>query len=191
MYICLFMYSNALMRIHGLKSQDTCTYVYKYTSEYVYLYTYIYWMYIYLLILILECADERHGLNSRNTCMYAYTCTSVWHIYIYMYIYTYTYICLYMCINTCFCIFLYTYINSHVYWISEIFALQQIISGWCARRKSRSNFSECQLAIQFTMSNDYRVDFWEYCSWERDYGVATVSRLLKIIDLICRISSLL
>jgi len=110
--------------------------------------------------------------------MYICVCVCI-YIYIYICIHTYMYIYKY--------VYMYIYISIHIYnyvyiwlYIGYIY-----IYSWCAH---------CEHWAE--NADGAKVDFCLYCHiWTKHesctYVVATISRLLKIIGLFCRISSLL
>jgi len=175
MYVCIYIY--------------TFIYIYVYICIYLYVYIYIY-IYIYVYIYI---------------CMQVYLC-----IRMYLYIHTYTlYICTYtrayihlynmyvcVCIDTCVCIGIdtvrvYTLLYRYIYTLAIVHTHLNIHQYLCVRTWTH------RLPDQLTNCDKKEVAHWwqethsifHYC--QMTYRAATISRLLKITGLFCRISSLL
>jgi len=115
-------------------------------------------------------------LNFSQFFAYMYTCTYM-YISICVYIYTYMYIiymCVYICIYVCVYICIYIYVNINIY---------KHIFSWHTHTLSLS------LSHTHTHTHTQEVTFVGiiFVQMEINYwGVATISRLLKIIGLFCK-----
>jgi len=129
-----------------------------------------------------------------NIYMYTCICLCIYiyiniHTYIYMFAYTYIYIL------TRIYTYIYAYIYIHIYTYT-ISQLSRIARSVHKRAPQKQSF--CKRALQQYGSFTKEIKVWkiefvwknpkQIRSW---YGVATISRLLKITGLFCRISSLL
>jgi len=146
-------------------------------------------------------------LGRADSCVYIWICTYM-YIHIFMYVYTYMYI--YICIWS----LTHRWLGDDYNQISQNSALkpfcpENAVASWHLRiyRVIRILLllKDAPITLKFSVitlvyiCNDNSTDFWVFIgyailfsaaaeSWA-GYGVATISRLLEIIGLFCRISS--
>jgi len=201
MYIFIFRGLPATARLPLEELHTTLVYIlymynYIYICKYVHIYIYIYiYMYIHAYVYIYTCiythaggSLPQHDLWKSYTqlCLtyHLYIYKHTW-TYLYIYIYVYTHICVYMHVyihmqgaprhsmpacgratHNFLLQIIYTYINIHihVYMYIDIYVYTYMYIYTCRGLPATAHT----------------------CLW-MSYGVATVSRILKIIGLFCRI----
>jgi len=139
-------------------------------------------------------------------------------MYIYIYVYIYIYICIYICWQQCFVVCQCSLTNFHPYWCRFLWLVPPPTQPPClalalSLTHKHTQFSHFLLACKLVVSRTgtrhtvtpiqrRNAVCFALCvaacaryivrSCARiSYGVATMSRLLKIVGLFCRISSLL
>ena len=117
--------------------------------------------------------------------MYVYICI---HTYIYIHVYTCTYMYIHLSVYMYniyihFFIYVYTYRHSTLGCCARAYKLDDVAQGWYKfSRVSYTVNSHSKCSSELTFENFYKLD-----DFAQGYGVATISRLLKIISLFCRI----
>jgi len=163
--------------------------IYVHVSLYICIYMFwvciptIYWMHVY-----------NHGNYGKYKYIYKYI-----HIYVYTYTYMYIQMHIYRYIHTYICIYIYIYMHMYTY-ICKIRSLHQIFSKessppkWQFKIAIKRTVYVCASLYIRTYIRTYMCFefaciscmYWMHVYHYRDYGVATISRLLKIIGLFCK-----
>jgi len=143
--------------------------------------------------------------------VYIYICLKYTCIYVYIYstahvtcAVLYTHICIFTCYMCC---ALHAYVTCAVLYVTCAVLYTHMLHVLCFTRIYVSWKHKCiythiyteyifqarrmQYVYIHTYINIYVYIYTYTCKWTCTYGVATISRLLKIIGLFCRISSLL
>jgi len=186
-HICIHMYIHSYLQLFfGIVSLFLLVKIHTYTHTYVYIYIYMYYIciYIYIHVHVYTCACIHVccffvHLISLPLSIYMYMCT---FINIHTYIQIYVYICIY----------------TRTGWRRLIGSpkLQIIFPKRATEYRSlvrkmtyedKGSYESSPPCIGYLFSNR----IFSPLSLFLAYGVATISRLLKIIGLFCRISSLL
>ena len=112
-----------------------------------------------------------------------YICIRVYKIHIYTYIYTYKYIYIHMYICIYIYIYIYTYICIYIYICFNSMSVVGMFS-------QVSLFTQHKWAVPLKCAMTHTQTMNCGGSWSQSstgrYGVATISRLLKIIGLFCK-----
>jgi len=151
---------------------------------YVHLYICVSWIYYICMYICIYIIDILYMCIYIHTYIHIYVFT---HIYIYIHIHTYIYLSIYMFANVYRYIHIFIYIHTGIYIHTYIYLRREVVT-------SSVLFWRCALLFWL---RTYNRNTWRYNRKTRMhvymqlYGVATISRLLEIIGLFCRISSLL
>jgi len=205
-YTHTYIYTYIYIHIHVYTYTHTCIHVCTYTYMYTHVYTLIFAAFFWHCISV---------PSREDTYIHTYIC-----IYIYIHVHVYTCACIHVCcffvhlISLPLSIYMYmcTFINIHTYIQIYVYICIYTRTGW------RRLIGSPKLQIIFPKrATEYRslvrkMTYEDKGSYESSppcigylfsnrifsplslflaYGVATISRLLKIIGLFCRISSLL